>query len=42
VGIGGMLVPTLVFVFLAYLPVVLITTFVPFVSLWLPTFVLGL
>lgn len=42
VGIGGMLAPTLVFVFFAYLPVVLITTFVPFVSLWLPTLVLGL
>jgi C4-dicarboxylate transporter, DctM subunit len=42
VGIGGMLVPTLVFVFFAYLPVVLITTFVPLVSLWLPTLVLGL
>jgi C4-dicarboxylate transporter, DctM subunit len=42
VGIGGMLVPTLIFVFFAYLPVVLITTFVPFVSLWLPTLVLGL
>jgi len=42
VGISGMLAPTLVFVFFAYLPVVLITTFVPFVSLWLPTLVLDL
>lgn len=42
VGIGGMLAPTLVFVLFAYLPVVLITTFVPIVSLWLPTIVLGL
>ncbi len=42
VGIGGMLAPTLVFVLFAYLPVVLITTFVPIVSLWLPTIVLGI
>lgn len=42
VSIGGMLLPTLVFVLLAYLPVVLITTFVPVVSMWLPTVVLGL
>ncbi len=37
-----MLAPTLGFVLFAYLPVVPITTFVPIVSLWLPTFVLGL
>jgi len=34
--------PTLVFVFLAYFPVVLLTTFVPELSLWLPRLVTGL
>ncbi|QFI69210.1 TRAP transporter large permease [Sinorhizobium alkalisoli] len=39
--LGPMLKPTLVFVFLAYLPVVLLTTFVPELSLALPRLVLG-
>lgn len=34
--------PTLVFVFLAYFPVVLITTFLPELSLWLPRLVTGI
>ncbi|RDE22604.1 TRAP transporter large permease [Motiliproteus coralliicola] len=34
--------PTLVFVFLAYLPVVLLTTFIPELALWLPRMVTGL
>lgn len=34
--------PTLVFVFLAYMPVVLLTTFIPELSLWLPRLVTGL
>jgi len=34
--------PTLVFVFLAYLPVVLLTTFVPELALWLPRMITGL
>lgn len=38
----GMLWPTLVFVMFAYLPVLLITTFVPELSLWLPRLVLGI
>jgi C4-dicarboxylate transporter, DctM subunit len=42
VGLGGMLKPTLVFILFAYLPVVLVTTFMPAVSMWLPTVVLGL
>lgn len=40
--IGPMLRPTLVFVFLAYMPVVLLTTFVPSLSMALPRWVLGL
>lgn len=36
-----MIRPTLAFVFLAYLPVVLLTTFVPELSLFLPDLVLG-
>lgn len=40
--LGPMLKPTLVFVFLAYLPVVLLTTFVPSLSLTLPHFILGM
>ena len=34
--------PTLVFVFLAYLPVVLLTTFLPELSLWLPSLITGI
>ncbi len=34
--------PTLVFVFLAYFPVVLLTTFIPQLSLWLPSIITGL
>lgn len=34
--------PTLVFVFFAYFPVVLLTTFLPELSLWLPRLVTGL
>jgi TRAP-type C4-dicarboxylate transport system permease large subunit len=34
--------PTLVFVFLTYLPVVLLTTFIPELALWLPRLVTGL
>ncbi|WP_305985192.1 TRAP transporter large permease [Roseibium sp. MMSF_3544] len=34
--------PTLVFVFLAYFPVVLLTTFIPSLSLWLPSLITGL
>jgi len=40
--LGTMLKPTLVFVFLAYLPVVLLTTFVPALSMALPRWLLGL
>ena len=39
--LGPMLNPTLVFVFMAYLPVVLLTTFLPALSLTLPRLVLG-
>lgn len=39
--LGPMLKPTLVFVFLAYMPVVLLTTFLPELSLALPRLVLG-
>ena len=42
VPLAKMLTPTLVFVFLAYLPVVLLTTFVPSLSLALPRLVLGI
>jgi C4-dicarboxylate transporter DctM subunit len=42
VPLARMLSPTLVFVFLAYLPVVLLTTFVPSLSIALPRLVLGL
>jgi TRAP-type C4-dicarboxylate transport system permease large subunit len=41
-SLGPMLKPTLVFVFLAYLPVVLLTTFIPELSLALPRLVLGI
>ena len=37
-----MLKPTLVFVLFAYLPVVLLTTFIPALSLTLPGLVLGI
>ena len=39
--LGPMLNPTLVFVFMAYLPVVLLTTFLSALSLALPPLVLG-
>lgn len=39
--LSAMLKPTLVFLLLAYLPVVLLTTFVPQLSLWLPQLILG-
>lgn len=39
--LSTMLKPTFVFLLLAYLPVVLLTTFVPSLSLWLPKAVLG-
>ncbi len=38
----GMLQPTLAFVIFGYLPVLLITTFIPEFSLWLPRLVLGI
>ena len=37
-----MLRPTLVFIFFAYLPVVLATTFIPALSLTLPRLILGI
>lgn len=37
-----MLKPTLAFVIFAYLPVVLLTTFIPQLSLWLPRLILGI
>ena len=40
--LAAVLKPTLVFVFLAYFPVVLVTTFVPELSLWLPRLVTGI
>jgi C4-dicarboxylate transporter DctM subunit len=42
VPLARMLTPTLVFVFFAYMPVVLLTTFVPTLSMTLPRLVLGL
>jgi TRAP-type C4-dicarboxylate transport system permease large subunit len=42
VSIGPMLKPTLIFVFFAYLPVVLLTTFLPALSMTLPRLILGL
>jgi TRAP-type C4-dicarboxylate transport system permease large subunit len=39
--LSTMLAPTLVFLLLAYLPVVLLTTFVPALSLTLPRLILG-
>lgn len=42
VPLARMLTPTLVFVFLAYLPVVLLTTFIPALSMTLPRLILGL
>lgn len=41
-NLSGMLKPALIFVLFAYLPVVLLTTFVPALSMWLPTLILGL
>lgn len=41
-SLAGMLKPAIVFVLFAYLPVVLLTTFVPAISMWLPSLVLGL
>lgn len=40
--IQTMIKPTLAFVFFAYLPVVLLTTFIPDLSLWLPRLILGI
>ncbi|WOD08629.1 TRAP transporter large permease [Marinomonas sp. GJ51-6] len=42
VKLGGILKPTLVFVLFAYLPVVLLTTFLPDLSMALPRLILGL
>lgn len=42
VGLERMLVPSLVFVLLGYLPVLLLTTFIPALSLWLPQWALGI
>jgi TRAP-type C4-dicarboxylate transport system permease large subunit len=42
VPLARMLTPTLVFVFFAYMPVVLLTTFIPSLSMVLPRLVLGL
>ena len=42
VQLAPMLKPTLVFVFLAYMPVVLLTTFIPALSMALPRWLLGL
>jgi C4-dicarboxylate transporter DctM subunit len=39
--LGPMLKPTMVFVLFAYFPVVLLTTFIPALSLTLPRLVLG-
>ncbi|WP_376870615.1 TRAP transporter large permease [Albirhodobacter sp. R86504] len=41
-NLSGMLKPALIFVFFAYLPVVMLTTFVPALSMWLPSLILGL
>ena len=41
-SLGPMLKPTLVFVLLGYLPVVLLTTFIPALSMTLPRLVLGI
>jgi C4-dicarboxylate transporter, DctM subunit len=41
-NLASMLKPSLVFVLFAYLPVVLLTTFVPALSMWLPRLLLGL
>ncbi|KZK78880.1 Sialic acid TRAP transporter permease protein SiaT [Pseudovibrio sp. Ad13] len=41
-SLAKVLKPTLVFVFLAYMPVVLLTTFVPILSMWLPMAVTGI
>ncbi|AXS40066.1 TRAP transporter large permease [Breoghania sp. L-A4] len=38
----GMLKPTLILVLFAYLPVLMLTTFIPELSLWLPRLVLGI
>jgi C4-dicarboxylate transporter DctM subunit len=39
--LSSMMKPTMVFLFLAYLPVVLLTTFIPALSLTLPRLILG-
>jgi TRAP-type C4-dicarboxylate transport system permease large subunit len=39
--LSGMLKPTMVFLLFAYLPVVLLTTFIPALSLTLPKLLLG-
>jgi hypothetical protein len=41
-NLATMLKPSLVFVLFAYLPVVLLTTFVPGLAMWLPRLILGL
>jgi tripartite ATP-independent transporter DctM subunit len=41
-NLRGMLWPTLMFVLFGYFPVLLVTTFVPELSLWLPRLVLGI
>ena len=39
--VNEMLKPTFIMIFCAWLPTLLITTFVPAVALWLPNFVFG-
>ncbi|OAN75693.1 C4-dicarboxylate ABC transporter permease [Sulfitobacter sp. EhC04] len=40
-NLASMLKPSIIFVLFAYLPVVLLTTFVPALSMWLPHLILG-
>lgn len=40
-SLSDMLKPTMVFLLLAYLPVVLLTTFIPELAVWLPSAILG-
>jgi len=39
--IAKMLWPTLVFIVFAWLPTLMLTTFVPSLSMWLPEFLMG-
>ena len=39
--VGRMLIPTFIFILFAWLPTLMLTTFIPEIALWLPDVLLG-